>query len=57
MLSAKDVLPIEPEEVDEILAAFDECDTLGTGKLGPAHAALSGRYSFGVLKCLLAEQG
>ena len=40
---------------DEILAAFERCQTLDSGKLGPAHAALHGRYDYGVLKCLLAE--
>lgn len=42
-------------ELDEILAAFERCGTLESGKLGPAHAALDGRYDFGTLKCLLAD--
>ena len=42
---------------DEITAAFEKCQTLETGKLGPAHAALEGKYDYGVLKCLLAEMG
>jgi len=42
-------------ELDEILSAFERCGTLESGKLGPVHAALDGRYDFGTLKCLLAE--
>ena len=51
------VLPLDASEVDEIHAAFEKCQTLDSGKLGPAHAALDGKYDYGVLKCLLAEMG
>ena len=34
---------------------FERLGTLESGKLGPAHAALDGRFDYGVLKCLLAE--
>ena len=43
------------EEIEEILAVFERLHTVDSGRLGPAHAALEGRYDFGVLKCLLAE--
>ena len=55
LLEARAVLPLDESEVDEILATFERCQTLDTGKLGPVHAALEGRYDYGVLKCLLAE--
>jgi ATP-dependent DNA helicase RecQ len=34
---------------------FERLGTVDSGKLGPAHAALDGRFNYGVLKCLLAE--
>jgi ATP-dependent DNA helicase RecQ len=49
------VLPLDEGEIDEILATFERLETLETGKVGPAHAALDGRFDYGVLKCLLAE--
>jgi ATP-dependent DNA helicase RecQ len=55
VLTAGDVLDLEPADIDEIHAVFDRLGTLDTGKLGPAHAALNGRFDYGVLKCLLAE--
>ena len=57
LIEARQVLPLDDAEMDEILAAFERCHTLDSGKLGPAHAALEGRYDYGVLKCLLAELG
>jgi ATP-dependent DNA helicase RecQ len=55
VLTAGDVLDLDPADIDEIHAVFDRLGTLDTGKLGPAHAALNGRFDYGVLKCLLAE--
>ena len=55
LLEAALVLALDPSEVDEILAAFEHCHTVDTGKLGAAHTALEGRFDYGVLKCLLAE--
>jgi ATP-dependent DNA helicase RecQ len=55
LLVSDDIIGLEPEEIEAIHSAFEECETLETGKLGPAHAALDGRYDFGLLKCLLAE--
>jgi ATP-dependent DNA helicase RecQ len=57
LVDAKDVLPLDAAQIDEITAAFETCQTLETGKLGPAHAALEGKYDYGILKCLLAELG
>ncbi len=54
-LEARQVLLIDEDEIDEILAAFEDLGTLESGKLGPAHAALDGRFNYGILKCLLAE--
>jgi ATP-dependent DNA helicase RecQ len=55
VIEAREALALEEGDVDEILAIFERLDTLGSGKLGPAHAALDGRFDYGVLKCLLAE--
>ena len=55
LLEARQVLPLDESEIDEILSVFERCHTLDTGKLGPAHAELEGRYDYGLLKCLLAE--
>ncbi len=55
VLASQDVLDLDPSDVDEILAVFERLGTLDSGKLGPAHAALDGRFDYGVLKCLLAE--
>ena len=57
LISADDALHLDPAERDEIEAAFDRCGTLDSGKLGPAFAALDGRYNYGILKCLLADAG
>ena len=57
LVDAKSVLSLDAAEIDEITAAFEKCQTLETGKLGPAHAALEGKYDYGVLKCFLAEMG
>ena len=55
LIEASDAVGLAAGELDEILAAFERCGTLESGKLGPVHAALDGRYDFGTLKCLLAE--
>jgi ATP-dependent DNA helicase RecQ len=55
VVAVDDVLDLDPAETDEILATFERLGTLESGKLGPAHAALDGRFAYGILKCLLAE--
>ena len=55
LITTADALRLDPAERDEIEAAFERCETRDTGKLGPAYAALEGRYDYGVLKCLLAD--
>jgi ATP-dependent DNA helicase RecQ len=55
LLEARGVLALEEAEIDEILGVFERLGTLDSGKLGPAHSALDGRFDIGVLKCLLAE--
>ena len=55
LVEAADVVGLGAEQMDEIIAAFERCGTLDSGRLGPAHAALEGRYDYGTLKCLLAE--
>ena len=55
LVEARAVISLDEEEIDEILATFERLGTLDSGKLGPAHAALAGRFDYGTLKCLLAE--
>ena len=55
LIEASDAVGLAAAELDEIMAAFERCGTLESGKLGPVHAALDGRYDYGTLKCLLAE--
>ncbi len=55
LLEARQVLSLDEAEIDEIMDAFERCHTIDSGKLGPAHAALDGRYDYGILKCMLAE--
>jgi ATP-dependent DNA helicase RecQ len=55
LVTADDALKLDPSERDEIEAAFERCETRDTGKLGPAFAALDGRYDYGILKCQLAD--
>jgi ATP-dependent DNA helicase RecQ len=55
LITAEDALKLDPIERDEIEAAFERCETRDTGKLGPAFAALNGRYDYGILKCQLAD--
>jgi ATP-dependent DNA helicase RecQ len=55
LVAAKDVLDLDAADLDAITAAFEKCQTLDTGKLGPAHAALEGQYDYAILKCVLAE--
>jgi ATP-dependent DNA helicase RecQ len=55
VIEARDVLGLDEPDIDAILETFERLGTLESGKLGPAHAALEGRFDYGVLKCLLAE--
>jgi ATP-dependent DNA helicase RecQ len=55
LLEAAAVVDLDAAQIDEIHAAFERLGTLESGKLGPVHHALDGRYDYGTLKCLLAE--
>ncbi len=55
VISTDDVLDLDAADMDEIMAAFERTGTLESGRLGPAHGALEGRFDYGVLKCVLAE--
>lgn len=55
LVSAGSAVGLDEPAIDEIMAAFEQCGTLESGRLGPAHTALEGRYDYGTLKCLLAE--
>ncbi len=56
LLEVDAVLSLDAAEIDEIHAAFERCGTRDSLKLGPAHAALDGKYDYGILKCLLAAE-
>jgi ATP-dependent DNA helicase RecQ len=55
LVEAKAVIGLDEADVDEILGVFERLGTVDSGRLGPAHAALDGRFDYGTLKCLLAE--
>ena len=55
LIEARAVIGLDEAQIDEVIAAFEQCGTVDSGKLGAAHAALGGRYDYGILKCLLAE--
>jgi ATP-dependent DNA helicase RecQ len=56
LVEARAVLQgLDDGDIDEIHAAFERLGTLDSGKLGPVHAALDGRFDYGILKCILAE--
>ncbi len=55
LLEAKNVVGLDQSEIDEIHAAFERHSTVDSGRLGPAHTSLGGRYDYGTLKCILAE--
>jgi ATP-dependent DNA helicase RecQ len=55
LIQAPAVVRLDEAAIKEICDVFEQLDTRGSGRLGPAHAALEGRYDYGVLKCLLAE--
>ncbi len=57
LIEVAEVIDLDKGEIDEIHAAFDQCGTRDSLKLGPAHAALEARYDYGVLKCLLVAEG
>ena len=57
LVEASAVIKLDQSEIEEILAAFEKTGTLESGKLGPAHTELGGKYDYGTLKCLLAELG
>lgn len=56
LLEARNVLKgLDDSDIDEIHAAFERLGTLESGKIGPVHSALGGRFDYGLLKCVLAE--
>lgn len=56
LVEARDVLKdLDDSDLEEIHAAFERFGTLESGKLGPVHGALDGRFDYGLLKCVLAE--
>jgi ATP-dependent DNA helicase RecQ len=55
LMSLEAAVDLDASDLDEIRAVFDRTGTLESGKLGPAHAALDGRFDFGTLKCVLAS--
>ncbi len=56
VLDIKDLSEIDDVVIEEIGQIFDEQNILETGLLKPSYEALEGRYSYGILKCVLAEK-
>jgi ATP-dependent DNA helicase RecQ len=56
LLDLTTVVTLEASEIDEIHAAFDRFGARDSLKLGPVHAALEGRYDYGILKCVLMAE-
>jgi ATP-dependent DNA helicase RecQ len=55
LLELRAVVALEDSDLDDILAAFERLGTLESGRLGPVHAELGGRFDYGILKCVLAD--
>ncbi|MFM1814880.1 MAG: ATP-dependent helicase RecQ [Pseudomonadota bacterium] len=55
LVTLEDAVELEAGELDEVVAVFERLGTMDSGKLGPAHGALEGRYDYGVLKCVMAS--
>ena len=55
LIQARAVVRLDDAAIKEIRDVFEQLGTRSSGRLAPAHAALEGRYDYGVLKCLLAE--
>ncbi len=55
LIAARTVVDLDDAQIDEILATFEQLGTVDSGRVGPAHAALDGRYDYGTLRCMLAE--
>ncbi len=56
VLEIKDLQEIDEVAIAEIGQAFEEQNIFETGQLKPSYEALEGRYSYGILKCVLAEK-
>lgn len=56
VLDIRDLKDIDEMVIEEIAQTFEEQNIFETGKLKPSYDALDGRYSYGVLKCVLAEK-
>ncbi len=55
LLSAQEVVGLEPSEYDAILQTMEEIGTCEEGRLGPLFEALGQAYDYGILKCIAAE--
>lgn len=56
LLEARDIVGLDDADIDEITGTFERLGTVSSGKIGPAHAALGGRFDYGILKCMLADE-
>ncbi len=44
LVEAREVVGLNEPDIDEILAAFAQCNTRDSGQLGPTLAARNGRF-------------
>ena len=56
LIEIKDLKEIDDVALAEIDQTFEEQNIFETGLLKPSYEALEGRYSYGILKCVLAEK-
>ncbi len=54
LLDPRQVLPLEEEELDEIIEAIEALHICEEGRLKPLHEALDGRWDYGILRCITA---
>jgi ATP-dependent DNA helicase RecQ len=56
LLEAREVLPLEAEEYDAIVATMEELHSCEEGRLAPLYEALGQAYDYGILKCVAAAE-
>ncbi len=54
LIDAQDVIPLDHEEIEPILAAFREQQETGEPRLKPVFERFEGRYDYGLLRCIAA---
>ena len=55
LLEARDVLPLDEEQIGEIVDAMELLSTCQQRALKPVFDALDQNYDYGILRCVMAE--